>query len=148
MPLFAADVHAAMTSLFGKDARYHVYGHSVGFGVALSLGLNYGDSVVTVSGSGFLSDRTNEDFAAWLFSREIVIKTLGMWVLAKLGPVAIQCHPPGRMDWSTSHITIDGYARTSASWLHYNEREKVHTMKAPTLYMFPALDTLCGYTVR
>ena len=38
VPLFAADIHSAMSTLFGADHQYHVYGHIVGFGAALSLG--------------------------------------------------------------------------------------------------------------
>eukprot|EP00035_Acanthoeca_spectabilis_P015231 m.303003 g.303003 ORF g.303003 m.303003 type:complete len:369 (-) comp16317_c0_seq1:103-1209(-) len=147
VPLFAADAHAVMATLFGAAHRYHVVGHSVGFGAALSLGLNYGENVITVAGSGFLSDRTNADFAAWLFSREPVIKAMGMWLLGKAGRLAIQCNPASRMDWTVARVDIDGFARTSASWLHYNEQARIHEMKPPTLYLFPALDSLAGYSV-
>jgi len=147
VPLFAADIAQALEVLFGEGHRYHLVGMSLGFGTALSIAMNYGNRVITVSGNGFLTDMTkNAGLAAYLFSRQWLIHAMGMSALGTMAEGAIQCNPSGLLSEAFSHMSVEGYYLTAQSWLPFNEREKLGKIEAAVLYMHPALDVQAGYT--
>jgi hypothetical protein len=104
--------------------------------------------VRSISGSGFLADRTNADWAAWLFSRRPVVHALGTHVLGIACELALQCLPSGYMRSQFAKMDIEGFALASASWLKFNERKKLSSLKAPALYIFPKEDSLAGYALE
>jgi len=145
--LLAADIHGAAVALFGESAQFHLVGHSLGFGASLSLALNYPKNVLTVSGSGFLSDRTSVDIGAWLASRTWLVRTMGLAVIGRIGSEVIQCDPPGLLPKLLQHMHVDGYLHAAAAWLNYNEQHRIHEMAVPALYLYPPLESRCGYTL-
>lgn len=89
--LLAADVAAAFRLIHGPDARAHVNGISLGFGVALSLAFNQPSLTLSVSGGGFRADSQTEDWVPWLFSRAALIRLLGMQLIGLAAEAAVIC---------------------------------------------------------
>jgi len=145
--LLAADVAAALKLIHGDNVKVHISGLSLGMGVVMSLAFNYPEMVRTVSGNGFLADRTTVDFAPYIFSRSLVVDLLGMELLGKAAEQAIICAPKGFLPSLFSHAPIEGYKLASASWLNYNESDKLKDLQPAMLWLLPIRDDLCGVTI-
>lgn len=158
--LLAADVAALMRELFppssdpenstsSDDGRFHCCGLSVGFGVCMALAVHEPDLVVTASGNGFLFDRTNHDFKAWLFSRRIVNRFLGMRGIGLVGKVAmnVQKQPHLLRHWM-KHTHVDGLIATASGWLSFDLSWALPTLQVPTLYLVPQYEKNLGHTVE
>ena len=59
IPLYAADVAVALKAIHGDDVRVHAAGISLGWGTCFSLAFNYPQLILTISGSGFLTNQVN-----------------------------------------------------------------------------------------
>lgn len=145
--LLAADI-AAGFKLLHPGQRVHANGLSLGYGVALSLAFNYPDVIRTVSGSGFLADRSSRDWAPYVFSRSVVVNAIGLKLMATAAEAVIVCAPSGSLYQLLQFNSLDGFARASASWLHYNERAKLPSLSRPLLWMHPILDDLGSIPVE
>jgi pimeloyl-ACP methyl ester carboxylesterase len=161
--LLAADVAALIRELFppssdsddtaatttSDDERVHCCGLSVGFGVCMALALHEPDLVVTASGNGFLFDRTNRDWKAWLFSRPMVSRFLGMTGIGLFGQVAInvQKQPNLFRHWM-KHTHVDGFIATASGWLSFDLSWALPTLQVPTLFLLPQYDQDLGHTVE
>lgn len=146
--LLGADVAEAFKAVF-PGQRAHFHGHSLGFGAALSVAFNYGEIVRSVSGGGFLANRERiADFKAWFFSRQPVVRAIGMRGMGTAGDLVLKLKPKGSMSNHFQYTSIDGFQRASASWLHFNEGEKLKTLQAPLLWLAPVLDHLAGVKLK
>jgi pimeloyl-ACP methyl ester carboxylesterase len=137
------------TTNASDDGRVHCCGLSVGFGVCMALAVHEPDIVATVSGNGFLFNRTNRDWKAWLFSRPMVNKLLGMKGIGRLGQVAmkVQKQPDLFRHWM-KHTHVDGFIATASGWLSFDVSWALPTLQVPTLFLLPQYDQDLGHTVE
>ncbi|CAK8995404.1 Hypothetical protein SCF082_LOCUS4348 [Durusdinium trenchii] len=137
--LLAEDVAGAMRSAFPGE-KFHVYGLSVGMGVAMVLALDHKDVVASISGNGFLFDRSVFQFDAWFFSRPFVTRALGMQLLATAAEMVLDINERGVFVEESRHMPLEGFVQTSLSWLDFNVTHRMHEYEAPMLLLSPDKD--------
>ena len=142
--VLAADIAHAVKELFNGQAC-HFFGLSVGFGTCMSLVLDYPEIAKSLAGSGFLFDRTRKDFAAWFFSRPIVIRALGMRILSSAAQFAMKIRNKGLMYDEMRYVKIDGFIHTSSAWLGFNRKPSLPKHHVPTLILVPQYDEDIGH---
>lgn len=144
--LLGADVAQALNLIHPNHKQFHIYGLSIGFGVAMSISLDYPELCKSLSGSGFLFDRSRRDIAASIFSQRYVVKLLGVALLSKIGEWVLHVNEPGLTARACRHTTIEGYIHTSSAWLNFNVTDQLYRHNVPTLIMIPEKDALIGHT--
>jgi pimeloyl-ACP methyl ester carboxylesterase len=146
--LLAADVAEALRQIHGNSVQVHAHGHSIGFGIVLKLAMDHPELVWTVSGGGFLADMTvNNLWAAYIFSRDLVVTLLGMQRVSQAAEYVLHCAPPGMTQQLFRYVSRHGYLRASQSWLYFNEQHRLATFPVPVLWQNPIRDELAGVTL-
>jgi pimeloyl-ACP methyl ester carboxylesterase len=104
--------------------------------------------VQTVSGNGFLFEGTNSDMAAYIFSREPVVRMLEISLLAQIaGQVVMKTSQPHLLPNMMRRTHMDGYVHTASGWLEFDLSWALpNNMTVPTLYLLPEYDQDIGYT--
>ena len=144
--LIAADLASFVRDVF-PGTKFHCYGLSIGFGSCMAMAVYDADLVQTVSGNGFLFDRTNYDMAAYVFSREPIVRMLGMSLIAQIGQIVMKISQPNLLPKWMRHTHMDGYVHTASGWLEFDLTWALpDNMTVPTLYLLPEYDQDIGHT--
>lgn len=148
--LLAADVAEALQLIHGQEVKVHAYGHSVGFGIVLSMAFHNPQLLWSVSGGGFLPDMSsNNGWLAYIFSRESVVTALGMELVGSAGGGSISVSTPiAFITELFRFVKLRSYLYTAQSWLNYNEIDQLSTVKVPVLWQHPIRDDLGGFTIE
>lgn len=146
--LHGADTSAFIRTVFPDTNGIHCWGLSVGFGTCMAMAVHDPDIVKTLSGNGFLFDRTNADIGAWISSREPVVRMLGIALLSRIGQLAMKISTDGLLYNWMKHTHMDGYSLTAAGWLSFDLTWALANLTVPTLYILPEYDNDIGHTIE
>jgi hypothetical protein len=103
--------------------------------------------VHTLSGNGFLFDRSRRDVAAYVFSRRWVVKLLGVKIMARILPIICKSRGVSSLIVDQmSYVPIDGFIAVSQSWLGFNLTSELGNMQIPTCMVVPQFDENIGHT--
>jgi pimeloyl-ACP methyl ester carboxylesterase len=135
-----------------NNNKVHCFGISAGFGACMSLATYDGHGLVqTLTGNGFLLDRTHPDAAAYIFSCEPVVRLLGMQMVAILGQLIMKISTPRAIIRAMRHTHMNGYVSLASSWLSFNLTQAVWDQRQqwtiPVLYLLPEYDHVIGHTL-
>mmetsp|Transcript_4240 Transcript_4240/g.5588 ORF Transcript_4240/g.5588 Transcript_4240/m.5588 type:complete len:422 (+) Transcript_4240:59-1324(+) len=134
-----------------QNRRVHCHGLSAGFGACMSMAIYDPDLVETLTGSGWLFDRSRFELLPYIFSRPLLNKLLGIQVIARLGQVVMRVQ---QHDWSRGgllehmmhHAHLDGFVSLASSWFQFNVSHALPTWtKIPTLFVLPEYDADVGF---
>lgn len=143
--LLGADVAALVREKF-PNSKVHCHGVSAGLGTCMAFTAYDSDIVKTLTGSGFLFDRSGPGVAAYVFSRLIVIRLLGLAVLSVMSELAMKVAQPGVFYDLIRHTRPEGFAALSSGWLAFNITRELPQWTTPTLIMVPEFDEALGHT--
>lgn len=90
------------------------------------------------------------DFIQWVFGRFTLISLLGMNLYAKLAIAASKARPENHAGLANFFTSTDpvAYAKVASSWDGFNILNRLPTITAPVLIIWPEYDAALGFSMN